>query len=244
MEPVDNRKILATLEQEFNLLRTAYGVSTGALIGGTVSANPLVAGIGAAGDYLILERLEKISRIQRIATMLVDTFESTGITIFPRVQVESRNPLDLLVRFNKANLIISIRSMGKSSIVFNEKQENLYVRKPNNKGLKIWRPDPLNELSQSTIWITKNRALFGFTARQARQPRARLLVLSGETKIHKHNEHLYTTLGDKTFLTIPKFGIIYVIREEMLIDFVQAFLASLKTSDVQESVNPVGLSER
>jgi hypothetical protein len=243
MEPVDNRKILANLEQEISLLKAAYGVSTGAMIGGTVSSNPLVAGIGAAGDYFILERLEKISRIQRVATMLVDAFESTGVTIFPRVQVPGRNPLDLFVRFNKTNLIISIRSMGKSSIVFNEKQNSLYVRKPNNKGLKIWRrPDPLEELSEYIIWVNKNRALFGFTARQVRQPRAKVLLISGETKIHKHNEHLYTTLGDKTFLAIPKFGTIFVIREEKLIDFAEAFLASQNTSLDLESLNPVSLS--
>lgn len=243
MEPVDNRKILASLEQEISLLKAAYAVSSSAMIGGTVSCNPLVAGMGAAGDYLILERMEKICRLQRVATLLVDTFESTGIKLFPRVQVPGRNPLDLFVRFNKANLIISIRSMGKSSIVFNEKQENLYVKKPNNKGLKIWRhPDPLEELSDYVIWVNKNRALFGFTARQVRQTKAKILLISGETKIHKHNEHLYTTLADKTFLAIPKFGTIFMIREEMLIDFAEAFLASQNTSLDPESTNPVSLS--
>ena len=80
-----NRKILANLEQEISLLSAAYGVSTGAIIGGTISSNPLVAGIGAAGDYFLLERLEKISRIQRVATMLFNKFEDQGITLFPRV---------------------------------------------------------------------------------------------------------------------------------------------------------------
>ena len=125
--------------------------------------------------------------------------------------------------------------MGKSSIVFNETQNSLYVRKPNNKGLKIWRrPDPLEELTYSIMWINKNRALFGLTARQARQPCAKILLISGETKIHKHNDHLYTTLGDKIFLALPKFGTTFMIREEMLIDFARSFLDSQNSSLKQE----------
>jgi len=238
MEPVDNRKILASLEQEFNLLKTAYGISSAATITGFATGNAVGTAIGAATDYFLLERIEKICRIHRVATMLVDAFTQSGVTIFPRIQVPRRNPLDLFVKFPKASLIISIRSMGKAKIVYNENQGYLYAKKANNKGLKIWSPDPMTELSEYTLWLNKNKELFGLTARQIRHPRAKLLVLSGETQIHKHNEHLYTTMNDKTFLAIPKFGTIFVIREEMLVDFAQAFKASKHTVQVEESLNP------
>ena len=230
-ELTDNRRILAQLEQERNLLSAGYGVSGSVMLGGVVSSNPLVAAGGIGASTLLLRRIEKLSRIVRVMSAILDAFESQGVEIFPRVEVPGHNPIDLYVRFKGlAHLIISIRSMGQSEIVYKEATETLLVKRK-GKGMKKWHPDPLVELSEYQAWLIKNRQQFGISSKEVRKPLAKVLVISGETRIDEHREHLYTTVSGETFLALSRKGTAMVILEEQVINFMKAYLANYKAQE-------------
>jgi len=228
MEPVDNREILDLLEQEKEMLKGIYVVTTGFLGGGVWTGNLIFTALGAVGNVFLLRRVEKIARIQMIATAVVDTYSSSGVQIFPLLEVNGRNLLDLLIYIpNTAVFIISIRSMGKSKIILSEKTEKFLVKR-SHKGFKEWKPDPMIELAGYTDWVKENKTLFGMSTRQFRKPVVKILAIAGGTQIDKHLEHNYTQIEGKSFLA-PKItgkGTVFVIKLDQVVDFLKAFLAS------------------
>jgi len=235
MEPVDNRQILDNLAQEFNLLTGGYLTSTSALIGGFASANLILAATAFGANILLLRRIEKLKRIINVGTNLVDKFKGEGLMIFPRLDVPGFNPLDLLVYFpNKAFLVISIRSMGDSTLTYREEKETLFVRRSNHRGVKKWHPDPLVELSAYQSWLIKNREQFGLSSKQVRAiPVAKVLIISGETRIHQHQPHLYTMIGGSEYLAISRKGTAFVIKEEVLNSFTEDYLTHLQNKKLE-----------
>jgi len=93
------------------------------------------------------------------------------------------------------------------------------------KGIKKWHPDPLVELSEYQAWLIKNRQQFGMPSREVRKPLAKVLIISGETTIDEHGEHLYATLSGERFLALNRKGTAFVIREEQVINFMKAYIA-------------------
>lgn len=237
MEQNDNRSILARLEQQQKLLADSYLGTTIALIGGAACGNLIFAAFGAISNVFLLRRVEKIARIQQVALQVLETYSSSDVQIFPLLDVPGCNPLDLLVYIpTYAIFIISIRSMGKSKIILSEKTEKFLVKR-SHKGFKEWKPDPLIELGLYTDWVKENKATFGMSTRQFRKPVVKILAIAGDTKIDKHNSHLYTHFEEEIFLA-PKItgkGTVFVIKLDQVVNFMKAFLAS-KTKELTTSL--------
>lgn len=224
--PTDNKTILATLEEKKNFFAAGYGLTSSMMVGGTATCNPFVAIGGLAGSGYILQAIEKLARIIRVGKAFVDNFESMGVRLIPCIEVPKINPLDLLVEFNNCFLYISIRSMGKASILYNEKLEILQVKRK-DKGLNKWYPDPISELNTYQYYMSKNNHGYGITSYKMRSPYAKILLISGETTLGQHRKELYTTLGGREYLALPKTnvrGTTFVITENMIIDFAKAYL--------------------
>lgn len=218
------------LEQELSLLQAGYGIAGTAMTGGVIFTNPLVATGGIVALNVILRRIEKVSRIIRVGTKILNTFEAQSIEMYSRLEVPGQNPLDLFLRFPSAMLLISIRSMGNSEIVFKESNETLYVKRK-GKGSKKWLPDPLLELSEYQSWLKNNRQEFGMSSREVRKPLGKVLVLSGGSKIDEHQEQLYSSLFGENLLTLSRKGTAIVILEDQLIDFITAHLAKYESQE-------------
>ncbi|MCP6759891.1 MAG: hypothetical protein NHB32_14260 [Fischerella sp. CENA71] len=178
--------------------------------------------------YKPLVRVEKLARLERLTALLLDEFKSEGIQIFPVLQIEDKNPIDLFLRFPKrTHLFISIRSIGDREVVYNEAREVLQVKRKNKHGLKVWKPCPLVELSDYEKWLNKNRDLFGMSSREAtKTPTAKVLVLWHPTEAAlNHNDHLYGEVGSMKILTLRRKGTAFVIQQEEVTEFVRAWLA-------------------
>jgi hypothetical protein len=197
----------------------AYYAGDGALDNGGV--------VHPAYAYKERVRIEKIARLKQVATLLLEEFKSKGIQIFPVIEIQDKNPIDLFIRFpGKTHLFISIRSKGDSSIVYNEVKEVLQVRRKKNR-LGTWQPCPLVELGDYKSWLDKNRAIFGMSSREAQKtPTARVLVLWNPTKASpNHSEHLYTEIGQMKVLVLKRKGSAFVIRESEVSEFVRNWLS-------------------
>ncbi|AFZ15484.1 hypothetical protein Cri9333_4705 (plasmid) [Crinalium epipsammum PCC 9333] len=181
--------------------------------------------------YKPLVRVTKLARIIKVMRPLLEEFEGQGIQIFPCLEVAGHEPLDFYIRFPEAHLLISMRSMGKSEIVYKETKETLFVRRK-GKGIKKWHPDPLVELSEYQASLIKNRQQFGMASREVRKPLAKVLVISGETTIDEHEEHLYATLSGERFLALNRKGTAFVIKENQLINFMKAYIVAYQTQKV------------
>ena len=227
--PIHNGEALAQLRKEKALL------SQQALVVGSAAASGVFFPPGFllfAMAYPPLARVEKIARLEKVTTLLLDNFTDQGVQVFPVQGIEEtqgvkvQNPIDLFIRFpRKTHLFLSIRSKGDSEIVYNESKEVLQVKKKRG-GLSTWNPCPLVELADYKVWLDKNRALFGLNSREAQKtPTARVLALWHPTRAEAHKPHLYSELGAVKLLALRRKGTAFVIQEEEILTFVRAWLA-------------------
>lgn len=225
--PPHNEAALAGLREAKDYESTVALAASGAALATGSIVHP-AGWLLFALAYKPLVRVEKIARLEKLTALLLDEFKSEGIQVFPVLQIEDKNPIDLFIRFpKKTHLFISIRSRGDSEVVYNESREILQVKKKDKNGLTTWKPCPLVELSDYERWLTKNRALFGMTSKEAtKTPTAKVLVLWPPTKADEdHNEHLYSEMGSIRLLALRRKGTTFVIQSEEVTEFVRAWLA-------------------
>ena len=224
---LSDRQALIALEQEDRLLSAVYYSLGSLLAAGTVFFSP--SGVLTLPPmWLLLRRIHKVNQIRRSMTALLDTFKDQGIDIIPRLEIPGQSSLDLFARFPSKQLFaIALRSQGKSTIFYNEADEALYIRRQQGgRGLNLWTPDHVQQLSDQEFWLRGNQSdLFGKSSRDKRRPLVKLLVLTGQTRLGKHSEHLYAMIGNQKILLLRKRASVYVLEEEQLTDFVKAWLA-------------------
>jgi len=228
--PLHNWEALHQLEREKDYLSSVAGeIDVASITSGASLSSPEF--LLLASRYKPLNLTTKLMRIIKVVNVLMEEFSSQGIQIFPCVEVPGYNPIDLYVRFKGlTHLLISIRSMGKSEIIYKEANETLFVRRK-GKGIKKWHPDPLVELSEYQAWLIKNRQQFGMPSREVRKPLAKVLLISGETTIDKHPEHLYAKISGEPYLALNRKGTAFVIKEEQISNFIKAYLAMYQAQE-------------
>jgi len=228
--PIHNWEALEQLRKEKDVLSSqAMAAGGGAIAAGTFFPPGLLL-FGLA--YSPMVRVEKIARLEKVTTLLLENFADQGIQVFPVQGLEEaqgvtiHNPIDLFIRFpKKTHIFLSIRSKGDSEVVYNESKEVLQIKRKRG-GLSIWHPCPLVELADYKVWLDKNRALFSLSSREAQKtPTARVLVLWHPTRSEDHNPHLYSELGDIKILALRRKGTAFVIQEEEILNFVRAWLS-------------------
>ena len=229
--PIHNWEALAQLrrEKEFFAKQTLT-VGGAACAAGTFFAPGFLL---FALAYPTLVRVEKIVRLEKVTSLLLESFEDQGVQIFPVQGLEEaqgikvQNPIDLFIRFpRKTHIFLSIRSKGDSEIVYNETKEYLQIKRQNRSGLVTWKPCPLVELADYEKWLNKNRDLFGLSSREAtKTPTAKALVLWQPTRADDHRPHLYSELGEVKLLALRRKGTAFVIQEEEILAFFKAWLA-------------------
>ncbi|MBD2168488.1 hypothetical protein H6G04_29340 [Calothrix membranacea FACHB-236] len=225
--PPHNEAALEMLREAKNYESTVALAAGGAALATGGIVHP-VGWLLFALAYKPLVRIEKLARLLKLTAVLLDEFKSEGIQVFPVIQIEDKNPIDLFIRFERrSHLFISIRSRGDSEVVYNETREILQVKKKNKSGLTTWKPCPLVELSDYERWLTKNRALFGMSSKEVtKTPTVKVLVLWHPTlAADDHNPHLYSEMGSMRLLALRRKGTAFVIQQEEVIQFVKAWLA-------------------
>lgn len=225
--PLDNRESLQKLEiekDELSAIIASIGVS--AIATGLTTFSVGLLGLLLAWKPMV--RLEKVARLIKLMTAILEEFEPMEVEMLPLVKIRTAQPIDLIVRFpGKDFILFAIRSHGDSTVIYNENKQALY-HKRRQKGISRWKPDPLTELNEQEFWLRKDkRFFFGGTAKGSRRPLAKVLVAWGETQLDEHQEHLYSKLGDQKFLFIRREqgGASYVIHQDQVIDFIRAYLA-------------------
>ncbi|MBD2123268.1 hypothetical protein [Trichocoleus sp. FACHB-262] len=230
--PVDNREILQKLELEKDELTSIItSIGFGSILTGLTTFSIALLGLLLAWKPMV--RLEKVARLIKLITAILEEFESQQVETLPLQKVPGREqPIDLMIRFpGKEFLLLAIRSFGEATIIYNESRGMLYYKRE-RKGLNKLKPDPLTDLSEQAYWLKKNRRDFFGSSKGVRKPMAKVLVIWGQTKLATHQEHLYTTLGGQKFLFIPREGgACYVIHQTQVIEFIRAYLAHRQSQE-------------
>jgi len=225
---LNNRQAWEQLEQERERLTSGCSGAGISFLTGVALVNPILLFgslplLGVAGT-----QLQKTSQIYLNMGRLLDAFESQDVIITPRLSVPENGSLDLFIRFPnppKAVFTIGLRSNGESTIFFNEQKESLCLRRKRG-GFKAWQVDLFRRFALQEFWLRKNRQdLFGQSSRDKNRPAVKLLVLTGKTKLGKHAEHLYAKIGEQKVLSVRNRVSLFVMEEEQLIPFIQAWLA-------------------
>lgn len=224
--PVHNWEALRLLEQAVDHLSNEALMAGGSAIATGSFVNPAGFLLFAAA-YKPLIRVQKLARIKTVFSLLLEHFGDQEVQVFPIIQIDGKNPIDLYVRFpKKTQLFISIRSKGDNKIAYNQAKEVLQVRKKRGGGTSIWEPCPLVELGDYKSWLDKNRGLFGLSSKEAQKtPTAKVLVLWHPTKAQDHTDSLYSEVGDMKLLAISRKGTAFVIQEEEILNFVKSWLS-------------------
>ncbi len=229
----DNQAALQRLEEENSWLTTAYSAASSVVAGSVFIPEPVtkLGGFltGMVGGSLLLKRTQKINSILRNAKALDEAFKEQQLQIFPDLPVPERGRLDMLLKFpvppRKTLFAVALRSQGKATIFYHEQKQALYIRQYQG-GLKLWKPDHIEQLALQEFWLRQNRQqeLFGTSHRDRRRSVVKLLVLTGQTKLGQHNEELYTDIGDQRILLLQRRSSIYVLEEKQLLPFIKTWL--------------------
>ena len=232
---VNNREMLQQLEKERESLSAQCLLLGTGMILGMAFWNSGMA-LALAPLAVLVKRLQKVSQLIKIVGDILDKFESLGVELFIRLDVPNYQPIDLFVKFpTKDFVLLSIRSLGDCKIVYNEKTKALYAKRQKGKGLRQWKPDPINELCEQEFWLRKyRRDLFGGSSKDSRRPLAKILVLWQLTKVANHAEHLYAIMDGQKFLCIRNKGTVSIIPSEKIINFIEAYLAHMKMPKTDE----------
>ncbi|MEC4895474.1 MAG: hypothetical protein SAL07_19645 [Oscillatoria sp. PMC 1051.18] len=233
-----NEEALSELGKYHELLQKIYFLFSSVFLWGAAMGFPsvLVSWAALIPMSVILNRIRKVNLVMRATEALLEEFASDVIVV-PRIPVPGMRPIDLFVRFpGRALFLISIRSKGKTKIVFSEKHSLLCARLTRkNGGLSKWKPDPLAELSSYQRWLKKNRRELGLSSKESSRPTAKVLALSGETEIESHKEHFYSETGNEKFLWIKTKGTAALIRKEEIVKFVKAYLIQGEQKKLQQA---------
>ena len=225
---IDRRAALREIQQKIDLATVEYSAAGATALGGLVISNPLLAVAGLAGAAVALENVHKLRQLVRALTAILDAFEERQeIEYLTQVEVPDNGVLDVLVKFltAKVNFALALRSQGQATITYKEEKEALY-RRNKSGGLKPWTPDHIQRLNEQEFWLRKyQNQLLGSSSRQRHRPLVKLLVLTGETRLGQHPEHLYATIGQEKILLLRKRISVYVMEEKQLIPFIEGFLA-------------------
>lgn len=198
------------------------------MVGGIALSNPLVA-IGSIPPLgFQLKKLQKVSQIVLNMERILAEFEKDDVIATPQIDVPDNGTLDLFIKFpnppKKAVFTIGFRSNGDSTVFFSEEKEALCVRRKRG-GFKRWNVNLFQRFALQEYWLRKNRVnLFGTSSRDKNRSAIKVLVLTGNTKIGKHSDHLYTEVGSLRVLTVKSRVTLFVIEEDQLIDFLRSWL--------------------
>jgi len=230
----DNQAEFKRLEEEDRWLSDTY-TAVGAIDATSIVVpEPVTSSgsllVGTVTPQLMLKRTQKIQSLLKNGRALAEAFADQQIQITTDLAVPDNGRLDLFVKFplppKKAIFTIALRSQGKGTIIYNEQKESLYIR-PGSGGFKPWKPDHIERLALQEFWLRQNRQaeLFGTSSRDKNRSAVKLLVATGQTKIGKHSDSLYTEIGDQRVLLLRRRSSIYVLEESQLLPFIKAWLA-------------------
>lgn len=180
-----------------------------------------------------LGELQRVSQRFLVMSELVEALEDEDVQIEVGLKAEGVREIDFFLRFSdKEYVLIQIRSLGYAKVAFDEKIGALRFR-GRKGGFRTWEPSPLQELAEQERWIRKYRSnLLGTTAREKRQPIAKLLIVWDDTLtfLSEHPEHLYATIDSQKFLTVRTTGTVSIVMRDQIVSFIRAYLSSRRSS--------------
>ena len=230
-----NMERLKRVRQQKNLytMGSAATVATGLALGLTASSTGLLL-LGPALDAI--NTLNKYVRIEKVSELLLQEFNGLDIQVFPALEMmadgdfqRKYNQVDLYVRFpKKTQIFITIRSMGKNTVVYSEAKESLLIKRSRGRTNEV-QPCPLVGLNENKQWLVKNRKAFDLSSNQVlKTATAKILVIWNETKLADHRQELYSHIGQEKYLTLFKGGTkTFVVEKERLANFVRDWLTQL-----------------
>ncbi len=198
------------------------------MVGGIATSILLLSSSSIPALGFQLKKLQKVSQIVLNMEKILTEFATNNVIVTPQLDVPENGTLDLFVRFpdppKKAVFTIGFRSNGDSKLFFSEEKQAFCVRRKRG-GFKQWNVDLFQRFALQEYWLRKNCIeLFGTSSRDKNRSAVKILVLTGDTKIGTHADHLYTEVGSLRVLTVKNRVSLFVVEEDQLIQFLRSWL--------------------
>ena len=226
-----NWNAIADLEQERDELMIpmlGYGVATGVIVAALAGTG--FSGLGLpfiAPAYNLFMQILEILQIRDITKALVEKFEDRGIEVFPRTSLEDAGTIDLYLRFpTRKYLMVALQGIGNNNVHYSPIKNILYLKNKNGKTRDLKR-DKLDVLIHQQITLRKkHRDLMGGNSRDTKHPIARVICLCGKGQIQPDfPKFLKRKIGDMTVSTIDIPGVLYIVMDKNIVEFVEAWIS-------------------
>lgn len=228
----NKEKLEAIIGKEENIMNDGFAnILTSTLIGLTLAPgfSAICIPIGYSA-YKLLEKAQRLQQIKNLVQTLMDEFKNEHIEVFPCLEIEGMDNIDLFIRFpDKIFFMVSLQAIGKNTLFYSphaasEKQrDGLYLR--NEKGRrKDFRPKKLELLpKQEKILRQQHKNILGGSSKDTRSGIVKILGICGEdAKLTHHFPAELTEINNgKKFYLAQKNPSIFVMRDQEIIKFIK-----------------------
>ncbi|WP_373540101.1 hypothetical protein [Chamaesiphon sp.] len=231
---VPNRRnwdAIADLEKERDELMIpmlGYGVTSGVIVAALLGTGFSALGLPfIAPAYNLFMQILEILQVRDITRALVEKFEDKGIEVFPRTSLEGAGTIDLYIRFpTRKYLMVALQGIGNNNVHYSPIKKILYLKNKNGKTRDLKR-DKLDVLIHQQVTLRKkHRDLMGGNSRDTKHPIARIICLCGKGQIQPDfPKSLQRKIGDMKVSTIDIPGVIYIVMDKNIVEFVEAWIS-------------------
>jgi hypothetical protein len=208
-------------KKQSNWNRILKGVAGASALG--LLGMPSVALFGWLGTALSIELSIPIDRIVKVMEILLNEFETEGITVIPRVKGDD-GTIDLFVRTaDRRYFALMLRSNGDSRIKWRKDRQQFFtIGKGKNS---TWGNLELlgDKLNRIVLNLKKEKnPIVGLTNAERNKAFTKVIVLTGKTRLDQNNDpELLVPFGRTTALRITTKSTFYVVNLADLANFLR-----------------------
>jgi hypothetical protein len=183
-------------------------------------------------DYAAFKLLEKAQRLQQVKNLmhrLLEKFEGEGIEIFPCLELENLDCVDLFIRFpTRYFFMVSFQFIGKNTLFYSKnaavesQKDGLYLRNDNGRRKKF-KSEKLNLLpAQERHLRQQYKNILGGSNKDTKSAILKILALCGKDAKLTSNFPSWLTEKNESgnYYFAQKNPSIFVMREEEVINFI------------------------
>jgi hypothetical protein len=182
--------------------------------------------------YKLLEKAQRLGHIEQLMKKLIEEFSEEGIEIFPRLNIEGLDYIDLFIRFpSKTFFVVSLQNIGDNTLFYSmhrarssgKQRGGLYLKSSKGSS-RTFRSKKLDLLPEQEKSIRKQyRDILGGTAKDARSGMNKIIAICGKEAKMTNNfpsELTEKHEGRKFYLAQKNPGI-FIMRDEEITDFIK-----------------------
>jgi hypothetical protein len=180
--------------------------------------------------FQLLEKAQRLQQVKDLMRRLMDKFRDEGIEIFPCLEIEHLDSIDLFIRFpTRYFFMVSCQFIGKNTLFYSKnaasesQKDGLYLRHEKGRRKKF-KSEKLNLLpAQERHLRQQYKDILGGSNKDTRSAIVKILAISGKEAKMTNNFPSWLTEKNESrnYYLAQKNPSIFVMRDEEIISFIE-----------------------